>query len=383
MKKMFVLPILLLSGLNTTTFAASKAPSKDEATSPAVIAVIQTDTATDEAKDSTTAQATITIRPKAERPKSARKGEMVGPFASITAPNSPSSISSSSSTGAMTGTGSPSVRSTLNSGFSAITLSPSPSISTTASNSSQRRSASTALEGRQTPIGRRTPIERRTPTILVVDDQEIQQKFLRNALESKKATTPKYTVVVASKGKEALDNIMRSPVSPFDAIIMDRDMPVMDGFTATAEIIKLHPVSALPIIGHSATTAPEEWAKAGTPHNITKGNMTALKTKLTEVIDIAAQNNDHLEKMAALLNNNGIEAKDTQKDILTAVNLLLDAELDASNIYTLLGQMLEDKATPDEIIEELLTNLGPSATQQDTATLESKDSKKDAGNAKS
>jgi len=60
-----------------------------------------------------------------------------------------------------------------------------------------------------------------------------------------------HSIVVASNGQEALDWLCKEP---FDLVLMDVQMPVMDGFQATSEIRKLaDPCKArLPVVAMTA-----------------------------------------------------------------------------------------------------------------------------------
>jgi CheY-like chemotaxis protein len=66
--------------------------------------------------------------------------------------------------------------------------------------------------------------------ILLVEDNLVNQRVAQRIL--KKA---KHTVVIASNGKQALELLDQQP---FDVILMDMQMPEMDGFEATAAIRK-------------------------------------------------------------------------------------------------------------------------------------------------
>ena len=86
------------------------------------------------------------------------------------------------------------------------------------------------------------------PTILVVDDNETNLLMAQAILEKLGAKT-----LVATNGKEA---IYENSNSKIDLILMDCQMPVMDGFTATRELRKQH--VNIPILAMSAYTAHED-----------------------------------------------------------------------------------------------------------------------------
>jgi two-component system, sensor histidine kinase and response regulator len=65
--------------------------------------------------------------------------------------------------------------------------------------------------------------------ILLAEDNIVNQKLVVRLLEK-----AGHSVVVAANGREALDRLPSHP--PFDLILMDVQMPVLDGFEATREI---------------------------------------------------------------------------------------------------------------------------------------------------
>jgi two-component system cell cycle sensor histidine kinase/response regulator CckA len=72
-------------------------------------------------------------------------------------------------------------------------------------------------------------------TLLIVDDEEMIQETLRGMLESLN-----YKVIFASDGKSAIRKY-KSHRKEIDAILMDIQMPVMDGVEAAQKILKLNP----------------------------------------------------------------------------------------------------------------------------------------------
>ena len=81
--------------------------------------------------------------------------------------------------------------------------------------------------------------------VLVVEDVEINRIVLGDMLESEGARA-----TLAENGQQALDLIGEGGTTTFDVVLMDVQMPVMDGYSATREILKMAP--GLPIIGVTA-----------------------------------------------------------------------------------------------------------------------------------
>ena len=82
--------------------------------------------------------------------------------------------------------------------------------------------------------------------ILAVEDNQTNQIVLRDLLENEGAN-----VTVVDGGQAAIDEI-RSKPAQFDVVLMDLQMPGMDGFTATRILRKEFGLDALPIIALTA-----------------------------------------------------------------------------------------------------------------------------------
>lgn len=93
--------------------------------------------------------------------------------------------------------------------------------------------------------------------ILLVEDYPINQQIAVELLESSGAG-----VTVAQDGQEAVDILFRErskgDASPFDVVLMDVQMPVLDGRDATRHIRADARFAQLPIIGLTAHALPEE-----------------------------------------------------------------------------------------------------------------------------
>jgi signal transduction histidine kinase/CheY-like chemotaxis protein/HPt (histidine-containing phosphotransfer) domain-containing protein len=118
------------------------------------------------------------------------------------------------------------------------------------------RSAPTAIE----KVAKAVPTAFRNQLILVVDDNAINLKVAL-AMLAKLG----YEAATAVNGREAVDLVAASlctgpgtPVRRFSAILMDANMPVMDGFVATRLILAAHGASAPPLIALTASVMEED-----------------------------------------------------------------------------------------------------------------------------
>ena len=80
--------------------------------------------------------------------------------------------------------------------------------------------------------------------ILLVDDNELNQEYIRELLEM-----IDITVETALDGQEALNLLAKQD---FDGVLMDCQMPVMDGYEATRQIRKQEKFRNLPVIAMTA-----------------------------------------------------------------------------------------------------------------------------------
>ena len=88
--------------------------------------------------------------------------------------------------------------------------------------------------------------------ILLAEDNEINQQIAVELLEDVGAG-----VMVAGNGREAVEKLMASPTG-FDVVLMDLQMPEMDGYQATAKIRADARFENLPVIAMTAHATVEE-----------------------------------------------------------------------------------------------------------------------------
>jgi CheY-like chemotaxis protein len=101
--------------------------------------------------------------------------------------------------------------------------------------------------------------------VLLVEDNEINQQVAKEILEG-----AGLNVALATNGQEAVNAVKENE---YDAVLMDVQMPVMDGYTATCEIRKEDRFQALPIIAmtaHAMAGDEDKSLQAGMNGHVTK-----------------------------------------------------------------------------------------------------------------
>ncbi len=106
--------------------------------------------------------------------------------------------------------------------------------------------------------------------ILVVEDNALNREIVCDILEEEG-----FAITQAQNGKDAVDLIEKSGNNSFDIVLMDVQMPVMDGYTATQKIRALEDVrkNSIPIIAMTANAFEEDRRQAisvGMNEHITK-----------------------------------------------------------------------------------------------------------------
>ncbi|MEI6416005.1 MAG: ATP-binding protein, partial [Pseudomonadota bacterium] len=124
-------------------------------------------------------------------------------------------------------------------------------------------------------------------SLLLVEDNEINQMVMQSILEGAGAK-----VEIAGNGRVAIDRL-RVASSGFDAVLMDVQMPEMDGYEATRAIRGPLGLLALPVIAMTANALPadrERARQAGMNAHVAKPiNVTELFAVLSDLPSIMPQ----------------------------------------------------------------------------------------------
>ncbi len=140
--------------------------------------------------------------------------------------------------------------------------------------------------------------------LLVAEDNPINQMVVEELCKS-----AGIDVTLADDGQEAIDLL---GTHPFDAILMDIEMPVLDGYQATKMIRSLPDYTQLPIIAMTAHAMEEARIKAmevGMDDFVTKPfHLTDLKQRLAERIPRLSAESAAFPPLQALPTTDGLIA---------------------------------------------------------------------------
>jgi len=90
--------------------------------------------------------------------------------------------------------------------------------------------------------------------LMIVEDDVINQKVLQGVLKRSKML-----IDIANNGEECLELLKQN--KHYDLILMDINMPVMDGYATTRKIRQSSEYDTIPIIALTALTSPDEVSK--------------------------------------------------------------------------------------------------------------------------
>jgi PAS domain S-box-containing protein len=216
--------------------------------------------------------------------------------------------------------------------------------------------------------------------ILLVEDNTINQRVASEILSS-----VGLNVIIANNGLEAVEKVKGSAPSKFDAVLMDIQMPEMDGYEASLEIRKDPVFSNLPIIAmtaHAMSGDREKSLSAGMNDHITKPidnevlyktlarwiNIENLKQKIneTEPNPLSCKNKNISkpqiilpEKIPGIDIRNGLERINNNSKLF--INLLHDFAKNYNDYADKIKKYLEQK-NPEKVKQLAHTISGLSGT---------------------
>ena len=141
-----------------------------------------------------------------------------------------------------------------------------------------------------------SPLNRATSKILLVDDNPFNLLVARTILEGLK-----YSIVTALNGKLAIEEVIKE--TNFCLILMDIQMPVMDGYEATIELRRMmekKEIPEIPIVALSANDSEDDKRRSkevGMYTHLSKPlKEESLKTVLGEVLSKTSKGCERIRK---------------------------------------------------------------------------------------
>jgi two-component system sensor histidine kinase/response regulator len=193
---------------------------------------------------------------------------------------------------------------------------------------------------------------RRIFRVLVVEDNVVNQMLATRLLEKRG-----HTVVVTNNGREALSTLQKTDFTAFDVVLMDVQMPEMNGFQATAAIREKEKTSGkhLPIIAltaHAMKGDRERCLAAGMDGYVAK---PINAEELIEAIENLGMSSDVAKPEPT--------TKPQEQVPIDTAAALTRAEGDVELLKELVGLFLED-------LPEMMSNLHDAITAGDANAIE-------------
>jgi len=116
--------------------------------------------------------------------------------------------------------------------------------------------------------------------VLVADDLDINRKVVEMMLEKAGVS-----ITGVENGQEVLKRLTESPAA-FDIVLMDIQMPVMDGLTATRCIREYPGLANLPIIAMTASAMKEDEARC---HDAGMNDYLSKPVNITELYSVLSK----------------------------------------------------------------------------------------------
>ena len=185
-------------------------------------------------------------------------------------------------------------------------------------------------------------------TILAVDDEALTLQIIQDMLED-----DGFDVVTAENGKQALDLVMKDP-EKFDAIVIDRMMPIMDGMAVLKALREDDRTSSIPVILQTAASSPEEMnegIEAGAFYYITK---PYNESTLGAIVQSAVQRHTQNKQFTNSFNHDlallaGAETLEKGRFRISTLD-------DAKAVVWMICQHAEENAMATACLQELITN---------------------------
>lgn len=190
--------------------------------------------------------------------------------------------------------------------------------------------------------------------ILLVEDNEINQQVALELLQAMDLQ-----VTIAGDGRQALEALEKES---FELVLMDIQMPGMDGYQATGEIRKNPRLASLPIIAmtaHAMSGDRERCLAAGMNDHLTKpidpqamARALAMHLSASERVEVEAEQQVHLPPLTHFDSATGLARLNGNSHLY--VRLLIRFREDFKDCATALAQCLpQDRPKAQEMVHAL------------------------------
>jgi len=180
--------------------------------------------------------------------------------------------------------------------------------------------------------------------ILIVEDNSVNSRVLVNLLEPVGVHT-----TVANNGKEAIDVLQKKSGDKFDLIIMDINMPVMDGFMATQAIRYDPKFDHIPILALTALVLDSEKQK------MFNSGMNAYLAKPLNISKLYAAFRLFLSPKSSESDSTVIEEIFEVDDDILNIKVGISNSNNSRLLYLeLLNEFIEAYSKSDEVFETLV-----------------------------
>ena len=180
--------------------------------------------------------------------------------------------------------------------------------------------------------------------ILLVEDNLINQQVASEYLEDLGIS-----IAIANHGKEALDKVLKE-MNEYDLVLMDLQMPVMDGMTASREIRKKISSDVLPIIALSADVMVE------TVRNIYEAGMQDHVAKPINLEEL-------LKSIGKVLGRDEIELKSQNHEEESDERIILVNHFKSLNVEKALRNMGGNVSIYKKVLSRFLEDYKEFSTQ--------------------
>ena len=183
------------------------------------------------------------------------------------------------------------------------------------------------------------------PKILVVDDEPFNVEILREYLEDNG-----YHVISADDGDKALD-IIESNQHDFDAILLDRMMPNMNGMEVLKTLKKSDTHKNLPVIMQTAAAANKEiiqGIEAGAYYYLTKPYEPEI---LISIVNSAVNDYNRIKNLAS-----STSTFETGSHLIETIDFTLQTLTEVDHVVAMLSKIIPSQDRMVLGLTELLTN---------------------------